>query len=75
MFDLDLGTDAAGRLRIRFDNMALRFVEDRDGRGLGIGAVDLLPQDRNAILAEAERRGRRTGADQIELCGVRFNLI
>ena len=67
--------DAAGRAQILFDNMALRFAPDRDGRGTGIGAVDILPQDRNAILAAAEERGRRTGDAEVTLCGVRFNLL
>lgn len=67
--------DAAGRPQILFDNMALRFAHDRDGRGVGIGAVDILPQDRQAILAAAAQRGVRTGEAEVTLCGVRFNLI
>jgi hypothetical protein len=67
--------DVAGRPQLLFDNMALRFAPDRDGRGVGIGAVDLLPQDREAILRAADARGRRTGDAEVTLCGVRFNLV
>jgi hypothetical protein len=67
--------DVAGRPQLLFDNMALRFAPDRDGRGVGIGAVDVLPQDREAILRAADARGRRTGDAEVTLCGVRFNLV
>ena len=75
LFARPVTRDSAGRAQIHFDNMALRFVADRDGRGAGISAVDILPQDRGAILAAAEARGRRSGAAQVTLCGVRFNLL
>ncbi|MFM8354594.1 MAG: VOC family protein [Gammaproteobacteria bacterium] len=75
LFQRPLTTDAAGRPQIGFDNMALRFVPDHDGRGLGIGAIDVLPQDRARMLRAAEARGRRTGPNEVTLGGVRFNLI
>lgn len=75
LFERPSEVDAAGRCVIYFDNMAVRFVVAKDGRGVGIGAVDLLPQDRGAILRAADARGLRTGAAEVTLCGVRFNLI
>ena len=75
LFQRPISHDAAGRPQILFDNMALRFAPDHNGRGLGIGAIDLLPQDRERILRAADARGRRTGPNQVTLCGVRFNLI
>ena len=75
LFTRPVVRDTAGRAAILFDNMTLRFVADKDGRGTGIGALDILPQDRTAILDAAEARGRRTADAQVTLCGVRFNLL
>ena len=75
LFNKNVTRDTASRAQIHFDNMALRFIADRDGRGVGISAIDILPQDRSAILREAEVRGRRTGEAEVTLCGVRFNLV
>jgi len=60
---------------IALDNARLRFAPAEDERGLGVGAIDVLPQDRDRILAAAEARGLRRSDDQIELCGVRVNLL
>ncbi len=60
---------------IALDNMHLRFVEATDGRGLGIGAIDILPTNRPAVLAAAEKRGCRIGENELKICGVRVNLI
>ncbi len=60
---------------IGLDNAMLRFVEPRDARGPGIASIDILPQDRRAIVAAAEARGLRRGEDRIELCGVGVNLV
>ncbi len=64
-----------GATEIPLDNMKLRFVEARDDRGIGISAIDILPQNRPAILAAAAERGLKRGPNQIELCGVRVNLV
>lgn len=60
---------------MRFDNAVVRFVKDTDGRGEGLGGVDLLVADRSRLLAAAERRGRRLSDDLVNLCGVRFRLV
>jgi hypothetical protein len=75
LFARPISIDTSGRAQITFDNMSLRFAPDRDGRGVGIGAIDILPQHRARILREAEARGRRSGPNQVTLCGLRFNLI
>jgi len=61
--------------RLTLDNASLKFVNVRDGRGPGVGGLVLSPQNRPAILAEAERRGLITGDNQFMLCGVRVTLI
>jgi len=60
---------------IALDNARLRFTQPLDERGLGIAAIDVLPQDRERILARAEARGLLRDNDQVELCGVRVNLV
>ena len=66
-----------GRLgpEVALDNNTLRFVGLRDDRGLGISAIDILPQDRKFIHSAAQARGLVDDGGQIELCGVRINLI
>lgn len=75
LFELPIRRNAAGDPQVEFDNIPVRFVPDRDGQGLGFGGIDVLPQNRSAILEAAERRKLRRSDQQIELCGVRVNLI
>ncbi|NKC10966.1 MAG: hypothetical protein GKR94_01795 [Gammaproteobacteria bacterium] len=60
---------------ILLDNGRLRFVALQDDRGLGISAIDVLPQNRSAIRAAAEQRGLAGDGGIISVCGVRVNLI
>ncbi|HYW92624.1 MAG TPA: VOC family protein [Gammaproteobacteria bacterium] len=64
-----------GQAMIALGNADLRFVPARDGRGDGLGALDLRVVDRARLLAEAERRGARVSDEQVMLCGTRFNLV
>jgi hypothetical protein len=73
--ELPVAADAEGRPTLRFDNATVRFVKDTDGRGEGLGGVDLLVANRSRLLAAAERRGRRISDDLVRLCGVRFRLV
>jgi hypothetical protein len=73
--ELPVAPDAEGRPTLRFDNAAVRFVKDTDGRGEGLGGVDLLVANRSRLLAAAERRGRRVSDDLVHICGVRFRLV
>ena len=74
VLDRPLSDDGHGP-QIRLDNARLRFTPARDGRGLGVAGIDLVPQHRGRILAAAERRGSRLSDDQIMLCGARVNLV
>ena len=67
--------DAGGQPALRFENASVRFVKDTDGRGEGLGGVDLVVADRARLLAAAERRGRRVSDDLVNICGVRFRLV
>ncbi len=55
-------------------NASLRFVESSDGRGPGLGGVDLVVNDRDAILREAKSRGCYVNDEQVDVCGTRFYL-
>lgn len=56
-------------------NAELRFVEAEDGRGPGLGALDLRVNDRDRLLREADARGALVSDRQVVVCGMRFNLI
>ena len=71
---IPLQQDAHGRPVLPLENANLRFVEATDGRGDGLGGVDLVVTDIQGLLTAAERRGRRVSDDQVEVCGVRFYL-
>jgi hypothetical protein len=72
---LPLRNDARGRIEMALDNAAIRFVEASDGRGDGLGGIDLVAADRKRVLEAAERLGLRQGDDRIEICGTRFYLV
>jgi hypothetical protein len=60
---------------IRLDNAALRFVEATDGRGEGLGGVDLKPADRERAITAAESRSVLKDDGTIHISGTRFRLI
>ena len=72
---LPLARDAEGRIAIELENATLRFVEASDGRGEGLGGIDLGAADRAAILTAAEKRDARVGDDRIDLVGMRIGLV
>ena len=73
--ELPLRQDTRGRYAMALDNSGVRFVEAADGRGEGLGGIDVVAADRKRIVAAAERRGCRVGEDQVMLCGTRFYLV
>jgi hypothetical protein len=64
-----------GAPEIALDLGRLRFVTADDGRGEGLGGLDLAVLDRAPILAEARRRNRPIKEDQVTICGTRFRLL
>ncbi|MEZ5939459.1 MAG: VOC family protein [Hyphomonadaceae bacterium] len=65
---------ADGGYEIRFDNALALFTPLADDRGEGLSQVMLACADPGAILAGAKAAGVRSGADWVEVCGVRFEL-
>lgn len=61
-------------LSLALNNARLRFVTAEDGRGPGLGGLDLAVADRAAVLAEARARGCYVADNQVDVCGTRFYL-
>ncbi len=72
--ELELGTDSAGRLAMSLQNAEIRFVEALDGRGEGLGAIDVTTTNRAAAVRAAAARGILTGDAEILIAGLRINL-
>lgn len=73
---LGLPLDREGaELSVQLNNARLRFVEATDGRGPGLGGLDIAVADRRHILKRAKARGAYVSDDQVDLCGTRFYLV
>lgn len=69
-----LGRPVGPSRTIRLSNATLRFVPATDGRGKGVGGIDVAVTDRDAALAEARRRGLPVDGDTVVVCGTRVRL-
>ncbi|EAQ04987.1 hypothetical protein OB2597_06875 [Pseudooceanicola batsensis HTCC2597] len=67
--------DRGGIPHVALANAALRFVPATDGRGPGLGALDLVTSDARRIMNAARERGLPVAGRQVTVCGTRFNLI
>jgi hypothetical protein len=74
ILELPLNKDAAGNPSIRLQNAAIRFVADKDGRGEGLGGLDLVAADKARMLANARKRGKLSG-DVVTVCGMRIRPV
>jgi len=72
--EIDLTSDADGQLMMQLDNAVLRFVEATDGRGEGLGGIDVITTDRDAVLEASDRLGCTVSEDQVAVAGLRVNL-
>ena len=59
---------------VAVDNAVLRFVKDCDGRGEGLGGIDVATNDSVGIHDAARRRGLPSQGDHILMGGVRCYL-
>ncbi|MBD3647300.1 MAG: VOC family protein [Pseudomonadales bacterium] len=59
---------------IRLNNATLRFVEETDGRGPGLGGLDIAVANPGHIRERAEARGKLISEDRVDICGVRWYL-
>jgi hypothetical protein len=75
ILDLPAKQGSDGNWRIALTNAELRFVTIADGRGRGLGALDMVAADAKHVLSEAAKRGKKRSDNQVELCGIRINLV
>lgn len=68
--DLDVGPGNT----LTLDNATLRFVGAIDGRGEGLGAIDVAVADIEHVRDAARARGRLVADDQVLIGGLRVNL-
>ncbi len=61
-------------LSMRLNNATIRFVEADDGRGAGLGGLDVAVKNRDHILTTARERGCYVNDDRVDICGTRFYL-
>ncbi|MEM7325904.1 MAG: VOC family protein [Actinomycetota bacterium] len=74
MAEIDLETDEAGNPTIQLDNASIRFVEESDGRGEGLGGIDVVTEDRDAVLNAAQARDCYVSDDEVTVAGMRVYL-
>jgi len=60
---------------MRLSNATVRFVEARDGRGEGLGGIDLAANDAARAKTQAAEIGCTVDGDTITACGTRFRLV
>lgn len=75
ILELPLTRDTRGNATICLDVGTIRFVKETDGRGEGLGGIDLVVVDRARLVSAAEKRGRRVADDSVMVGGVRFGLV
>ena len=75
ILDHPIATGATGDPVITLDLGALRFVRATDGRGEGLGGIDVAVRDPAVVRAAAAARGYPVGPDSVMLCGTRIRLI
>ncbi|MFP6808535.1 MAG: hypothetical protein VB957_15365 [Pseudomonadales bacterium] len=72
-----IGTDSyleGESIVVPLNNVKLRFVAVSDGRGPGLGGLDIKVADREHILRESKKRNCYVSDDQVIICGTRFYL-
>ena len=61
-------------MSLELNNARLQFVTAEDGRGPGLGGLDLAVADRAAVLSEARARNCYVDDNRVDVCGTRFYL-
>jgi hypothetical protein len=61
-------------LAMELNNATIRFVEEEDGRGPGLGGLDIAVANRDHILSAAKERGCYVNDDRVDICGTRWYL-
>ena len=72
---IEPASSADGHPMLTLDNATVRFVPAADGRGDGLGGIDVTAVDADAALAAAEARGLLGADGVITICGLRIRLV
>jgi len=75
VLDRTLGVDAQANPTLQLHDAVLRFVEARDGRGEGLGGLDLACTDPDEVKRRAQAGGFAVEDDTVMLCGMRLKLV
>lgn len=75
ILDRPVRTPHDGTHIIALDGSTLRFVAATNGRGEGLGGIDLRATDKAAVLAAARARDLPMDGDTVTLAGLRFRLV
>jgi len=75
VLDRPVESEDGGNHVIRLDDASLRFVTTTDGRGPGLGGVDLEVADCDRLVEAAEVRHCRVSDNAVMICGLRFYLV
>lgn len=65
---------SGSELAMAFNNVTIRFIEAQDGRGPGLGGLDIAVKNRTHILDEAKKRDCYINDNQVDICGTRWYL-
>ena len=72
---IDVTRDANDVIALPLENATIRFVEESDGRGAGLSAIDVEVVDKQQVLERAEKRSCLTDDECVMVSGVKFHLI
>ncbi len=72
--DEPVSVNAQAQPCVQINNALLRFVPDTDGRGPGLGGLDIAVANRDHILREAKARDCFVSNDLVTICGTRWHL-
>lgn len=75
ILDRPLATGPTGAPTISLDGAVLRFVRAEDGRGEGLGAIDVRVTDAGRVRSAAAERGLLAHDGTVALGGVRVHLV
>jgi len=73
--DRPVSRDADDNPAIRLDDGNIRFVGATDGRGIGLGGIDVEVVDREQLFATAEARGCEVSDETVMICGTRIRMV
>lgn len=73
--EIPVTKDAQGNDALELKDATVRFVPVTDGRGEGLGGLDIKVVDRDRLLAAAQKRNVYRNDNQVYICGMRMNLV